>query len=108
MEELPTSIIDVPRPTKSELHPTMKPVALIERMVANSSPRGGLVGDFFGGSGSTLMACERLGRSARLMELDPRYAEVIIRRWQDYTGTQAVRESDGVQFAELCGEEEVM
>ena len=50
------------------------------------------------------MACERLGRSARLMELDPRYAEVIIRRWQEYTGAQAVRESDGVQFAELCGE----
>lgn len=104
VEELPTSIIDVPKPAKSELHPTMKPVALIERMVANSSPRGGLVGDFFGGSGSALMACERLGRSARLMELDPRYAEVIIRRWQDYTGAQAVRESDGVQFAELCGE----
>ena len=73
IEELPTSIIDVPRPSKSELHPTMKPVALIEKMLANSSPRGGIVGDFFGGSGSTLMACERMGRSARLMELDPKF-----------------------------------
>ncbi|MFR8275795.1 MAG: DNA modification methylase [Desulfovibrio fairfieldensis] len=104
VEELPTTVIDVPKPARSDLHPTMKPVALIEPMVANSSPRGGLVGDFFGGSGSTLMACERLGRSARLMEADPKFAEVIIRRWQDYSGGQAVRESDGVTFAELTGE----
>ena len=104
VEELPTTVIDVPKPARSDLHPTMKPVALIEPMVANSSPRGGLVGDFFGGSGSTLMACERLGRSARLMEADPKFAEVIIRRWQDYSGGQAVRENDGVTFAELTGE----
>lgn len=104
VEELPTTIIDAPKPAKSDLHPTMKPVALVERMVANSCPRGGLVGDFFGGSGTTLMACERLGRQARLMEIDPRYAEVIIRRWQEYSGNQAVRESDGITFAELTGE----
>lgn len=103
VEELPTTILDAPKPARSDLHPTMKPVALIKRMVANSSPRGGLVGDFFGGSGSTLMACERLGRQARLIEIDPRFAEVIIRRWQEYSGGQAVRESDGVTFAELCG-----
>lgn len=103
VRELPTSVFDVPKPAKSDLHPTMKPVALIERMVANSSPRAGLVGDFFGGSGSTLMACERLGRVARLMELDPRYAEVIIRRWQEYSGGRAVREADGMAFDELQG-----
>lgn len=101
VEELPTSVLDAPKPAKSELHPTMKPVALIERMVANSSPRGGLVGDFFGGSGSTLMACERLNRAARIMELDPRFADVIIRRWQDYTGNSALRESDGRPYAEI-------
>ena len=104
IEELPTSIIDVPRPAKSELHPTMKPVALIEKMLANSSPRGGIVGDFFGGSGSTLMACERLGRSARLMELDPKFVDVIIRRWQEYTGSDAVREADGKTYRELEAE----
>ena len=101
IEELPTSVIDIPRPAKSDLHPTMKPVALIEKMVVNSSPRGGIVGDFFGGSGSTLMACERLGRQARLMELDPRFADVIIRRWQDYSGCEATRLTDGKTFNEL-------
>lgn len=101
VEELPTSVLDAPKPAKSDLHPTMKPVALIERMVANSSPRGGLVGDFFGGSGSTLMACERLNRAARIMELDPRFADVIIRRWQEYTGNSALRESDGRAYAEI-------
>ena len=95
IEELASSIISVPKPAKSDLHPTTKPVALIERMVANSSPAKGLVLDPFGGSGSTLMACELLGRSCRTMELDPRFAEVIIRRWQDYTGGQALREADG-------------
>lgn len=104
MQELATTVIDAPKPARSNLHPTMKPVALIEPMVANSSPRGGLVGDFFGGSGSTLMACERLNRAARLMEADPKFVEVIIRRWQEYSGGQAVRESDGVTFGELSGE----
>lgn len=101
LEELPTTVIDAPKPARSDLHPTMKPVALIEKMVANSSPRGGIVGDFFGGSGSTLMACERLGRQARLMELDPRFVETIILRWQEYSGNKAVRESDGIAFEDL-------
>lgn len=104
VQELATTVIDAPKPARSNLHPTMKPVALIEPMVANSSPRGGLVGDFFAGSGSTLMACERLGRAARLMEADPKFVEVIIRRWQEYSGGQAVRENDGMTFAELTGE----
>lgn len=101
VEELTTTVMDAPKPPRSDLHPTMKPVALVERMLANSSPRGGLVGDFFGGSGSTLMASERLGRAARIMELDPRFADVIIRRWQEYTGNTALRESDGRSYAEI-------
>lgn len=100
LSEIPVSVIDAPKPVKSELHPTMKPVELIERMVSNSSPRKGLVGDFCGGSGSTLMACERLGRAARVMEIDPRFAQVIVQRWQDYTGLEATR-SDGVTLASL-------
>lgn len=101
VEELATTVIDAPKPARSDLHPTMKPVALIERMVTNSSPRAGIVGDPFGGSGSTLMACERLGRSARVMELDPRFVDVTIRRWQDYGGGRATRESDGAAFDAL-------
>jgi DNA modification methylase len=101
VEEIPTTVLEVPRPARSELHPTTKPVALIERMVANSSPRGGVVADFFGGSGSTLMACERLGRSARLMEIEPRFVQVILERWQEYSGQAATRESDGRTLAEL-------
>lgn len=107
IEELATTVFDVPKPAKSDLHPTMKPVALIERMVANSSPRSGIVGDFFGGSGSTLMACERLGRSARLMEIDPRFVEVIISRWQNFSGDDAVRASDGLPYKNLYGGQQV-
>ncbi|MDR2821203.1 MAG: DNA modification methylase [Desulfovibrio sp.] len=103
VEEVPTTVIDVSRPARSALHPTTKPVALIERMVANSSPQGGVVADYFGGSGSTLMACERLGRSARLMEVDPKFAQVILERWQEYSGVEATRESDGRTLAEIKG-----
>lgn len=101
VEELTTTVLDIPRPARSTLHPTTKPVALIEPMVSNSSPMGGMVADFFGGSGSTLLACERLGRACCTMELDPRYAQVIIQRWQEYTDKQAIREVDGKLFDEL-------
>ncbi|MGE4293458.1 MAG: DNA modification methylase [Desulfovibrio sp.] len=101
IEELATSVISEPKPMRSELHPTTKPVALVERMVANSSPRGGCVLDSFGGSGTTLVACERLGRAARVMEIDPRFADVIILRWQEYTGGIATRQSDGATFDEI-------
>ena len=101
LEELAGTVIEVPKPVKSENHPTTKPVALIEPMISNSSPTGGMVLDPFGGSGSTLIACELLGRNARVMEIDPRYAQVIITRWQDFTGQQTVRESDGMLFDEL-------
>ena len=94
----------VDRPAKSPLHPTMKPIALVEKAIRNSSKTRDVVLDLFGGSGSTLIACEKSGRSARLMELDPKYVDVIIRRWQDYTGQQAVRVDDGVLFDDLVSE----
>lgn len=74
------------KPTANRLHPTMKPIELIERALKNSSKAGDIVCDLFGGSGSTLLACERTGRSCRMMELDPRYAQVIIERWINFTG----------------------
>jgi DNA modification methylase len=73
-----------------EGHTTPKPVALIERALQNSSKGGDIVSDFFGGSGSTMIACEKLGRSSRLMELDPKYCDVIVKRWEDFTGKKAV------------------
>jgi DNA modification methylase len=78
------------RPKRSELHPTTKPVELIERAVLNSSNAGTIVFEPFGGSGSTLIACEKTGRKARLMELDPKYCDVIVKRWEDFTGKQAI------------------
>jgi DNA modification methylase len=92
------------KPAANRLHPTMKPVELIERALLNSSKAGDLVVDFFGGSGSTLIACERRGRAARLMELDPRYADVICRRYQEYTGKRAVLDDDGRSFDEVASE----
>jgi site-specific DNA-methyltransferase (adenine-specific) len=85
------SVFEVPRPTVSAEHPTMKPVALIAAMLANSTRRGDLVLDPFGGSGSTLIAGEQLGRPCRLIELDPRYCDVIVRRWESLTGQTAER-----------------
>ena len=81
----------------------MKPVELVERAIRNSSRPGDVVLDPFGGSGTTLIAAEKSGRQARLIELDPKYADVIVRRWQEYAGAQAVREADGVKFDDLIG-----
>jgi DNA modification methylase len=92
------------KPAANRLHPTMKPVELIERALTNSSKAGDVVVDLFGGSGSTLIGCERRGRKARLMELDPKYADVIIRRFQEYTGQQALLDGDGRSFAEISAE----
>ena len=92
------------KPSANRLHPTMKPVELIERALLNSSKAGDVVADLFGGSGSTLIACERHNRFARLIEIDPKYADVIVQRWQEYTGKQAMRESDGRTFAEIDSE----
>jgi len=93
----------IKKPTKNDLHPTMKPVELVERAIRNSSRPGNLVLDPFGGSGTTLIAAEKSGRKAALIELDPKYVDVIVRRWQDWTGEQATRESDGVAFDDLSG-----
>ncbi|MFW8566170.1 site-specific DNA-methyltransferase [Orrella sp. 11846] len=91
----------IKKPHKNDLHPTMKPVELVERAVRNSSKTKDIVLDPFGGSGTTMIACEKTGRQARLIELDPKYVDVIVRRWQEFTGEQAHRLSDGVAFDEL-------
>jgi DNA modification methylase len=82
------------------VHPTQKPVALIDRALTNSTKAGEIVVDLFGGSGSTLIACEKAGRRARLMELDPKYIDVIIARWEQFTGRVATLE-DGRTFEEV-------
>jgi DNA modification methylase len=92
------------KPTANRLHPTMKPVELIDRALLNSSKAGDVVVDLFGGSGSTLIACERRDRVARLMELDPRYADVICRRYQEYSGKPAVLGDDGRSFDEVASD----
>jgi len=89
------------KPVRNDLHPTMKPVSLVERAIRNSSKTRDLVLDPFGGSGSTLIACEKAGRQARLVELDPGYCDVIVRRWQDYAGRAATLEGDGGTFNDL-------
>jgi len=90
----------IKKPQKNDLHPTMKPVELVERAIRNSSRPGNIVLDPFGGSGTTLIAAEKTGRIARLIELDPKYVDVIVRRWQDWTGKRAAGESDGLAFGE--------
>ena len=83
------------KPRVNDLHPTMKPVELVERAIRNSSKSRDVVLDLFGGSGTTLIACEKTGRQARLVELDPKFVDVIVKRWEDYTGKKAVRENGG-------------
>ncbi|MFX6097899.1 DNA methyltransferase, partial [Acinetobacter baumannii] len=92
------------KPQKNDLHPTMKPVELVERAIRNSSRPGDVVLDPFGGSGTTLIAAEKCGRIARLIELDPKYVDVIVRRWQDWTGQQATREADGLAFDQAASD----
>lgn len=85
------SVFEVPRPAASPDHPTCKPVALVEQHIRNSSRRGAIVLDPFVGSGTTLIAAERLGRRCRAVEIDPRYVDVAVERWQQATGGKAVR-----------------
>jgi DNA modification methylase len=80
---------DVARTRKNDLHPTMKPIELVEKAIGYSSRNGGSVLDLFGGSGSTMIACEKLGRTNFTMELDPKYCDVIVKRWEDFTGQKA-------------------
>jgi len=93
-----SDVWQIKKPHKNDLHPTMKPVELVERAIRNSSRPGNVVLDPFGGSGTTLIAAEKSGRLARLIELDPKYVDVIVRRWQAFTGKQAVLESTGQPF----------
>jgi DNA modification methylase len=86
------------KPVINDLHPTMKPVELAVRAIANSSMPGATVLDAFGGSATTLIAAEKTGRRARVIEVDPKYVDVAVKRWQDYTGNQAVREGSGETF----------
>ena len=90
-----TSVQFEKKPARSDMHPTMKPVSLVGRFMANSSRRGELVADFFGGSGTTLIAAEQLGRVAYLMEISPKYCDIIINRLEEYTGKKAVRVRGG-------------
>ena len=101
-QEYPT-VITEEKPKRNAEHPTMKPVALVERFLRNSTRMGDLVLDLFGGSGSTLIACEKTARINCSMELDPKFADVIVRRWQEYTGKQATLEGDGRTFDEVAG-----
>jgi site-specific DNA-methyltransferase (adenine-specific) len=95
-----------PRKTAS-LHPTVKPVKLIEYQIINSTRPGQIVYDGFSGSGSTLMACEHSGRHARCVELEPKFVDTTIRRWQEHTGLQAVRAKDGVKWDDLVNNSEM-
>lgn len=86
---VPTDVIDADKPLKNDLHPTMKPLELCGQLIHNSSRPGQIVLDLFGGSGSTMMACEQLGRKNYTMEFDPHYCDVIIARWEKFTGMKA-------------------
>jgi DNA modification methylase len=90
------------KPARNDLHPTMKPVALVERAIRNSSKQRDIVLDPFGGSGTTMIAAERTGRQAVLLEIDPCYADVIVRRWQDATGEAAVLDGEDRTFDDIA------
>jgi DNA modification methylase len=98
------SVWDIPKPLKSDLHPTMKPVELIENAILNSTLKGQIVLDVFGGSGSTLIACEKTKRKARLMELDEHYCDVIVKRYLDFSKREditLIRNGKKIQFSEI-------
>ncbi|MDU7141450.1 MAG: DNA modification methylase [Anaerococcus vaginalis] len=90
-----TTVLNFDKPLRNGEHPTMKPVELFAYLIENSSEKGDAVLDLFGGSGTTLIACEQLGRNAFIMELDEKYCDVIINRWEQLTGREAVLESEG-------------
>ena len=91
LETLETDVIRENKTLKNDLHPTMKPLKLLGRFINNSSAKDDIILDLFGGSGSTLIACEQLGRRCFTMELDPKYCDVIIKRWEQLTGEKAVK-----------------
>lgn len=85
-----TTVIDFQRPSKADIHPTMKPIGLFDYQIKNNTKGGDVVLDLFNGSGTTIMACEQNGRKARCMELDPRYVDACVNRWEQFTGEKAV------------------
>jgi len=93
-----TTVLDFERPQRNGEHPTMKPVALFEYQMLNNTKGGDIVLDLFGGSGTTMIAAEKNGRISRLMELDPIYCDVIVTRWQNFTGKEARLEETGQKF----------
>ena len=95
---------DISKTKKNDLHPTMKPIDLCDRAILNSSKINEIVLDLFGGSGSTLISCEKNSRLATVMELDEKYCDVIINRYQNYTGKKATLETTGQTYEELCNE----
>ena len=96
-----TTIFDFVKPSRNGQHPTMKPVELFEYQMLNNTKGSDIVLDSFGGSGTTIIACEKHGRIARLMELDEKYCDVIIKRWQDFSGQEAVLESTGDKYNDM-------
>tara|TARA_R110000772_G_scaffold133533_1_gene242007 strand:- start:230 stop:934 length:705 start_codon:yes stop_codon:yes gene_type:complete len=92
-----TTILEFDKPSRNKQHPTMKPIKLIEYLMVNSSKKGDLIKDGFLGSGTTLIAAEKLNRKCYGMELDPKYCDVIIKRWEDFTGKKATREIDDLE-----------
>ena len=96
-----TTILEFDKPSRNGEHPTMKPVDLFEYCLLNNTKGEDIVLDSFGGSGTTIIACEKNGRIGYLMELDPKYCDVIINRWQTLTGKEAVLESTGDKFNDL-------
>ena len=100
-----TDVWNFDKPTNNDLHPTMKPVALIERAINNSSRTMDIVLDAFGGSGSTLIAAEKTNRRCRMIELDEKYVDTIVKRWQEFTGRDAIHEQTGKTFNELTQEQ---
>lgn len=90
-DKVSTSVIYENKPQVNDLHPTMKPIKLLAKLIANSSKENDIVLDVFGGSGSTLIACEQLNRKCYMCELDPHYCDVIIQRWENMTGQTAVK-----------------
>ena len=97
-----TTILRFDRPHRNGEHPTMKPVALFEYQMLNNTKGQDIVLDLFGGSGTTMIAAEKNGRQSRLMELDPKYCDVIIRRWQNFTGKKAIHAATGKTFDEVA------
>lgn len=89
IDDLNSDVVRVDKPLKNDLHPTMKPVKLLSHFINNSSVTGDVVLDLFGGSGSTMIACEQLNRSCYMMEYDPKFVDVIIKRWETFTGKEA-------------------